>query len=139
METNTIFLLRTKTGLIARIIQWLVTNLMVRSASVKNLAPEQTLVQFVTKERKSGISIFYDLNDNDLLELSKSVVVEMDAHVIEVDYEDNSTMLGTDFSTFVFLVNSANYDLYTKLAGIKALVTGKGQMSDDERPKLPWQ
>ena len=139
METNTIFLLRTKTGLIARIIQWLTTNLMVRSASVNDLAPEQTLVQFVTKERKSGISIFYDLNDNDLLELSKSVVVEMDAHVIEVDYEDNSTMLGTDFSTFVFLVNSANYDLYTKLAGIKALVTGKGQMSDDERPKLPWQ
>lgn len=139
METNTIFLLKAKTGLTARIIQWLITNLMARSASVKELAPEQTVAQFVTKERKSGVSIFYDLTDQDLADLSKSVVAEMDAHVIEIDNDDDSTMMETGFSTFVFLVNSTNYDLYTKLAGIKALVTGKGQVSDDERPKLPWQ
>lgn len=144
MKTNSIFLLPAQSEgepqeLMAKIIRWLMANLMIRSISVNEAAPDQSVVEFITKSRKQGFSIFTDLNDNQLLELQNSAVGEMNAHVVDLEYDDGRSSLDISLNRFFIPLNVNEYQLFTMLSGVRSVVTGKERVSDDERPKLPWE
>lgn len=144
MKTNSIFLLPAQSEgepqeLMAKIIRWLMANLMIRSISVNEAAPDQSVVEFITKSRKQGFSIFTDLNDNQLLELQNSAVGEMNAHVVDLEYDDGRSSLDISLNRFFIPLNANEYQLFTMLSGVRSVVTGKERVSDDERPKLPWE
>lgn len=138
---NTIFLVGNGNDLYGRITRWLttnlITNLTTKVVDVGDRAPDQTISQFIAKERQMGARIFTGISDGDMQEIVDGPVGQMDVHRIAV-VSDGADAADFGISTFIFRSDINDYDLFVKLTGIKRLVT-IGDKHKDDRPKLPWQ